>query len=270
MVKKKILTTLDKFADHDFDLRSIIKDIHIVGSIGTNQWVEDVDIDVHIIPKMQYLDRPEDFQRIVKKFFNEQRDEIDGWINKHPIEVYIQLNPAQDMMSAGVYDLDKDEWLKGPQVVPENYDPYEDFGDIFNELRGAVSDADKFVAELKRDVIDYTTIKKAIKYMSSNERNKLMGKLNLKLKEMEQGIKELYRTRKEWVIMRKQASQPVTAGQALDDINLAKKWKDTNALFKFIARYKYIKVIGDLAELLANDDKISDDEVDMIQGIVGV
>lgn len=273
-VKRKILGVIDKYPDMDLiDIAaagiSKAATIHIVGSIATNQYLDTSDIDVHIaVSKDADFHGDEVFQKKIGTWFNVNRDEIDGYIEKHPIEVYLQYNPAQDLMSDGVYDLLADKWIIRPKIAPSNYDPYSDFSHIADDIRNAVQNADVLLGELKRDVIDYDVIKQAITKMSGEDKEHFLKNLQDKLIEIENDIKTLYSKRKEWVTMRHFASKPETPEQALSDVKLVKKWRDTNALFKFINRYKYLKIIGDLVKLL-DDEKIDSWEIDTIKSIVG-
>lgn len=274
-VKKKILDVLGKYPDIDIiDVaaagESKAATIRIVGSLGTTQYTDDADVDVHVvISKDSDFHGDEEVQVAVIHWFNDHRDEIDGWIEKHPIEVYLQYDPKQDLMSDSVYDMLADKWLVGPKIVPMSVDPYDDFSHIADDIRDTVQDADVLFGELKRDLIDYTVIYRAMDKMSGEDKKHLLAKLKTKLQELEDNIEALYAKRKEWLDARKYADKPTTPEQALKDVELAKSWKDVNATFKFINRYQYFKIIGDLEELLA-DDEISPDEVDTIKGIIGV
>ena len=75
-------------------------------------------------------------------------------------------------------------------------------------------------------------------------------------------------TKGEWVDARRSASKP-SPEQALKDVDSTKQWRDTNATFKFINRYQYLKTIADLQKLL-KDEEITPDEVDQIKSIMGV
>lgn len=213
--------------------------------------------------------KTEEFQDNVIDWFNTNRDKINGYIGKHPVEVYIQLLPAQDFLSDGCYDLLNDKWLTGPRIVPMDFDPYEDYSHILDDVKDAVEDADLLFGELKRDVIDYEVIKQAMERMAGENKEKLLKKLQDKLDEMEEDIEALYKERGEWVDKRRKASKPATPEEALEDVKLAKRWKDTNALFKFVNRYHYLKVIKGLKELMA-DDEITPDEVSKIKTIMGM
>jgi predicted nucleotidyltransferase len=274
-VKRKILDVIGKYPDVDLidaaagGEPSPAATIHIVGSICSNQYTLDADIDVHIVISEDadfYGDI--DFQKKVIKWFNDNRESIDGFIGKHPIEVYPQYDKKQDMMSVGVYDLLADEWLVGPKKVPEDYDPYEDFSHIADDLRDVVEDADKLFGELKRDVIDYGVIVQAMNQLSVEQKELFLERLGRKLEEIEDDIDSLYSKRKEWIAARKKASKPSSPEEAADDIELAKQWNDQNAIFKFVNRYNYLKIISDLKDLL-KDNKLTPREVDKIQGIMG-
>jgi len=52
-VKNKILNILKKYPD--IPLLEIAKEIHIVGSLCTNQFLPESDLDIHIIPDMEKL-----------------------------------------------------------------------------------------------------------------------------------------------------------------------------------------------------------------------
>jgi len=265
-VKEKIFGILKRYPD--VPLLEIAKEIRIVGSICTNQFLSESDLDIHIIPENLGNWSEKDI-KLLMDWFSEHRDEISGYVGTHPAEVYIQLNPDQDLMSDGCYSLLSDKWLVGPKIVSMSTDPYDDFSRIAQDIRDEVEDADRLFSELKRDVIDYEVIKQAMEEMSGEDKERLLQKLHSKLEELEVGIEALYKERGEWVDTRHTASKPETPEQALKDVELAKNWKDVNATFKFIHRYQYLQVIKNLEELLS-DEKITDEEVDKIKNIMGV
>jgi len=266
-VRDKILHILDAY--EPIDLEDMAREIRIVGSMGTNLYTDDADIDVHIVPK-DFSGWDEDKVKALQDWFEERYEELDAYIGKHPVEVYVQLNPPQDLMSDSAYNLLDDTWLVGPKIVATDYDPYTDFSHIANDIRQATQNADLLMGELKRDVIDFDVISAAMQEMPAAEKKKLQLTLQNKLAEMEKDIEALYFKRKEWVSNRRDASKPTTPEQARNDVELAKKWKDTNATFKFINRYQYLKVIEDLEKLIAVDGDVSKEDVDVIRNIVGM
>jgi len=265
--ERRIFDVLSSYTDQD--LKAVAAKIRVIGSITTNQYVEETDIDVHVIPKDPEQWSEEEVKK-VKKWFDTNRDKIGGFIESHPIEVYIQTNENQDLLSDGVYDLLLHRWEKGPKLMPLDYDPYEDFSDIADDLRDTVEDADKLLGELSRDVIDYDVIQSAMGRMSPDQKQHFLARLESKLQEIEDDIQSLYRVRGDLVRTRRTTSAPTSPEQALHDVELAKKWKDANALFKFVGRYNYLKTISDLKKLLADDGEISPEDIDAIKQVIGV
>lgn len=263
-IKGLIFNVLDKY--EPVNLREIADTIHITGSIGTNQYTEDADVDVHIVTSPMKVKDGGIVQKEVFKFFREEGNV--EYVGKHPIEVYIQFNPKQELMSEAVYDLLEDKWVVGPKIVHKSYNPYEDFADVLDDVADAAEDADELLGELKRDVVDYDTIKTALTRMSGLEKQRLFNNLLSKLQEIEDDIGELMRVKGEWIKMRREASLPASEEEALKSVELAKKWKSGNAIFKFLNRYRYMKVIGELEHLMQDED-IGHEEIDVIKRIVG-
>lgn len=261
-VQANIFTFIKRY--EDIDLIDTADEIHLVGSIASNQYDDDADIDVHIVPKSNE-GWDEDTVVALRKWFDKHRDEFNGYVEGHPIEVYIQTNSLQDMMSVGNYDLINDKWLNGPTIVDKDYDPYEDFSHIADDVKSLVKNADVLFGELKRDIIDFDVIKTAIEDMSQEDRKNLLQKLKLKLDEIESDIELLYKERKGFVDVRTSMDPEV----ALKDVEHMKQWQDSNATFKFINRYKYLKVIGALNDVL-KDGEVTPDEMDQIKSVMGM
>jgi len=274
LVRRKILNVLGKYKDVDLiDMAATGEDsekmIHITGSICTNQYSEDSDIDVHIvIPTDSKYYEDEQFSKAVLDWFSDNRDKINGYFGKYPIEVYIQSNINQEYLADACYNIMSDNWLKGPKIVPEDYDPYEDYSEIFDEIRKEVKGVDLQMGELKRDIIDYETIKQAIAKMPKDLKKSFLTKLEGKLKEIENDIEMLYKKRSDLIKTRRSASQPQSKEQAMGDENLKKIWKNKNATFKFIVRYQYLRIIKELKDLL-EDGELSPKDVEKTKKIVG-
>lgn len=260
-VKQHIFDLLD--ACPVMPLVNISKEIHITGSIGTNQWEDSTDIDIHIIPE----NMAEWNEQNGKQVFDwaKSMQASTGRVGGHPIEVYIQTNEAQEMLSDAVYDAKTDQWKIGPKLAPLDYDPYEDFSDVFRDIANSVGAADLLIGELKRDVIDYDTVKKAIEDLPEEYQQKAIQRMQSKLKELEADVEALYKQRGLWVDARRNSSRPANAEQARADADLAAHWKDENARFKTISRYKYLRIIDGLKNLIKDDGKVTDNEVGKIK-----
>jgi hypothetical protein len=246
-------------------------EVHIVGSLCTNLYTNESDLDLHIVVSedSEYFGN-EQFQEYVRQWFNDNRDEIGGYIGSHPVEVYMQYDRNQDHLSDGCYVLFTGKWISGPKIVGMNYDPYEDYSHVMKEVSMEAGQADQMLGELKRDVIDYDTIKAALAQMDGESKKKLMDRLQSKLEEIEQDIERLYSKRKFWVDLRRDASKPSSPEQAKEDVELVKKWNDKNAVSKYLSRYQYMRLIGELADLMDEEGEIEDKEVDKVKDIIGV
>ena len=264
-----------------FSLTDTVKEVHLLGSLGTNQYSEDTDLDIHLIfdeeklkeeikkfdSKGYYADEDwkEQIQKDIKKFY-EDKHPVN--IMGHPLEVFYQLTPSTEYMADAFYNLTTHQWIKGPLLVDLDFDPYSQYKEIVNKLPEFLESTDLLFAELRRDVIDYGVIKNSILNIPQESQDKLKDILKDKLVQIENDIVKLYSTKKEWVAMRRDSSKPTTLDQAVDDLELVKRWKDTNALFKFLQRYQYIVLIKDLEDSI--EGGLTDDGVDKVRNILGI
>lgn len=248
------------------NIQELADQIHIVGSITTNQYTEDTDIDVHIIPKTPWTEKD---AKEVRKWFEKHQTDLDAFIGQHPIEISIQFNPLQDYRSEGVYDLLTNAWIKGPRIVPPDYDPMQDYSGILKGMQDSFKEADMLLGELKRDTIDFDTLHKAMVNMSKAQRQKFLQLAKAKLQEIEADIQKLYDLRKIWIDARSIEMPEKSPDELLKDVKLAKDWNDANAAFKFLAKYQYLKIIGDLNELM-QDDEIETEDVVKLKSMLGI
>ena len=260
-LKNKILNLLDKYPEADLLQNS--REIRIVGSIGSNLYVDDTDIDVHVVPE-DFSQWNEERVKQVQKWFKENAS-IDTRVGNHQIEVYVQLDPRQDLLSVALYDILEDVWYVGPKIVPLDYDPYKEFSHLVDDIQSTFRGVDLGIGELRRDVIDYEVIRKAIEQLPDEQKKRLLQRLKSKLEEIERDVERLYVERGKLVNIRFKRG---TSEEAMKDVEQAKKWKDANAIFKFADRYQYLRAIGDLEELL-KDGAITPSEIDIIKGTLG-
>ena len=254
-VKRIIYDNLENYII--INIREIAKEIHITGSIGTSQYLDDTDIDVHVVADSSELKNAEDVQKDIFKFFREEENTV--YIDQHPIEVYLQFDAKQELLSDAVYDLVNDKWIIGPKIVSSDYDPSEDFSDVLKDVKSLAGAADIEFGELKRDTIDYSTIALAIVNLDGLAQKALLTKLKDKLYEIEDDINKLKSLKKNWIQMRRDSSKG--NGKTLT-------WKEDNAKFKYLQRYKYMKVISKLEQILS-DDKIEPEELNTIKQMLG-
>lgn len=274
-VQRIILKYIESYPENA--IAPITREIHIVGSITTNLYAPDSDIDVHIVAhegklphavkggKIKSYDAKVAFQKAIVSWSRVNTKFIGG----HQVQLYLQLNIAQDYLSDGVYNLKTDEWLKGPLLYPTKYNPYKIYGHVFDEIAKFAAKYDLDLGELKRDVIDYDVMSTAMEDIPPEARKDLAEYLRKKLSQIEADIRSLLADKKDTVEVRKRSSRPTSIKQALQDVDLFKGWADQNAVFKFLDRYQYIKVVAALEKLTKND-RISPDDIPYLKKLVGV
>lgn len=252
------------------DLAYIVESMRVVGSMGTNKYLDDSDLDIHILIDLDKLKEyhgektPEEWVKVIFKWYKEDANRL--YIGKHPVEVYIQLNPEQDLLSDGCYDIDKSEWLVGPLLVDLDFNPYDVFSGIYSVVQDVVKDTDIKLGQLKRDVIDYKVIREAIDNLPVDYRTKLKDQLEIKLNDIESNILELVKDRKEWLEARRGASLSRNLDEARKDLDFVNNWEQRDAFFKFLNRYEYLRIIKDLEDIL--EDGIDDSEIDKIKEVL--
>lgn len=93
------------------------KGIILTGSICNYNWSKFSDIDLHIVVDFSDVDDRTDF---VQEYYDSKKNE---WNNSHEnlkiygfnVEVYVEDVNA-DTQSGGIYDLEKNEWIKQPNI----------------------------------------------------------------------------------------------------------------------------------------------------------
>lgn len=262
-LKESILDALSQYPE--IKLLDIAKSIKVVGSIGTNLYDEDADIDIHIEPKAEFLDGKTeeelaDIQRSVMNWFKNEREEKGWFVSAHPYEVYLQLNPVQDYFSDTVYDLLSDEWIKSPKKYDMSYNPYTQYGDIFTELDEVVAPADVLFGKLHRDAKDVQI---------------LQGKghddvLQQQLDNIQKSILALKECKEQWRAIRRRNSVEVPEQLPEDPETLQHpdEWKRDNTLFKYLDKYLYFSTVNKLADLLDENDQLVQDAAQQVPNIL--
>ena len=166
------------------------KGVNIVGSICSNQYTEDGDVDVHI-----QVDLPEDTAEALNKLRKLEIDKVFEGVNLmvgashlHPLEFYFQHNLYADMGSCGCYDLMNDEWLSGPLIVDMEFDPYDEYEESWKEAFELGERAQSALFNLTKNLYKHNAIleQAANKDVYANE--ELMGVIARRLEEVKDEI----------------------------------------------------------------------------------
>lgn len=256
-VKKMVIEALKSYKK--YDLLKNVANLDFIGSSTTNTYDEDSDIDIHITLKKDNNLNKENLRKEVMKYFKDNRDKMNWYINKHPLEVYIQDNPKGDYTSDGIYDILNNKWIKKSKPKEGNYNPYEIFKDIEDTIRDLIKDTDLTMGELRRDILDFEYIEKFLPSLPRELQLKLKNTLKEKLKDIEDNIIKLSSEKEEWKTLRRKYSEVPSGIEDIDKWVPSKKWTDTNAVYKFLySRYMYGKLISKLEDLSDEGLKIND------------
>ena len=255
-IKEEILQKTDEAFNKVFGINTldVIEKIHITGSIGTQNWTKETDIDVHLSPKDLKRFNEDD----VKKLFK-YADEENLEINNRPVELYIQLDNEQDLKSDAVYDLLNDEWI----VESETLDGLTDFSYVLDEFNEILQSIDLGKAELERAIIDKEYIEEFLENLEADEKFGLSELLTSKVEEIENTIEELVDIKKEVQAGRKEAySMP---DEMFEELGFAKRsMLPGNVIFKFLQRYGYMKLLSCLQEVI-EDNVVTDEELEVVK-----
>lgn len=249
-VKNAILSGVRKFEQIAPSLKH-----RVIGGILTKQYNNESDIDVNVL-----FDVPAGQRGMVHKKLRKKAAEVNGKSvsgTKHPINYFVLVSDeAYDLanqMADNVYDLEKDEFEKKSVIRPIDLDDY------MSEFEGKVSKVDILTGELRRDVIDYASLKR----LSRKDVKNLGLKVKAKLEEIEDNIQALISTHKEIKSER--------MGAFLKKLTPAKlrKYGSQNALpknviYKLMEKYYYLQFFLELEKIIGDDKQLSPKEADKV------
>ena len=219
--------------------------VHITGSITSNQYSENSDIDLHFISEAFTEENVEKLNKEIRELFiSEYKLTNDSKIGTHEIEIYFQYNKYQDMMSIGCYDYINKEWVVGPEFLSLNFDPYSEY---FNEdmkyINSIISDIRNIILEIYELVIVISN--------SSDEFFKSYEFEHLKDKLARASL--IFTNAREF---RKVYSSPTSKDDALSK-RTSRKWKIADSAFKLLDKFGYLAILKTMTtsyELLSKDE----------------
>ena len=249
-IKDAIFAGIKKFEDIAPSIR-----VRVIGSILTKQYNDEADIDVNVL-----FDVPTAKSELVHKKLRKKALEINGKSapgTKHPINYYVMVSDeAYDLatqMADNVYDIQKDEFEKKATIRPINLDDY------MTDFHDRVSKVDILTGELRRDVIDYVSLKK----LSRKEVSNLGGKVKGKLDEIENDITGLLSSYKEIRSERMAAFMKKLTPKDLQKYG-SQNALPKNVIYKLMEKYYYLQFFGQLKKIIGDDNKLSPKEADKV------
>ena len=234
-VKTKIMNFVQKLTD--LAKLQFPNKIHITGSITSNSYTENADIDIHILGYSIREPVRITQSRFVEAFkIIRETDKESTYIGTHPFEVYYQDNEFQDYMSVGCYDFLKDEWLVGPELIDQSFNPYSEY---YKEIQ-------KYSTKLANNIrnIIFSIYELAIVYkknINTSFTKTLRTDLFQKLGAAQQLLNNIKQSRKIY-------SNPESIEQALK-YRSSRKWKIADASFKLFDKYGYIAILKEFTSI---------------------
>lgn len=214
--------------------------IHITGSITSNQYTENADIDIHFVG-FEVDGSQEEIQRLLTEVLKTLRetDKDSTYVGTHPFEVYYQTNEFQDYMSIGCYDLMKDKWLVGPELSDPSFNPYSEY---FAEIKRTAESKNRHVRDTILAVYEQAIL---CQKMSKDPESEIFIQAKQKLRDLLIQADSVYQMLRN---SRKRMSDPQSVEQALEFRN-DRKWKIADATFKLLDKFGYLAILKQYIEL---------------------
>ena len=235
-----------------------ILDYSLIGSILTKRYRDDADLDINILFDVPKEKQEEERIRLSKKYLSVKNpDNVQGKLipgTKHPINYYFITDKKtyddQNKKADAVYDIGKNKFIKRPDDFVFDIDMY------IKDFNKKVQEIDVIRGELKRDIIDYDELKD----FTPNDILDLQDKINSKLEEIEDNIKQIIKIGDNVEADRRTAFD---TDMTPDEIRIygIKNRLPKNVIYKMLEKYHYLKFYKKCKQIL-DDGKVSDKEID--------
>ena len=255
-VKKLIDTQLK-----DFEKEYPILKTALIGSILTKRYRNDADLDINVLFDVPKEKQEDERVRLSQKYLsaknpdNIQGKEIPG--TKHPINFYFITDQKtyddQNKKADAVFDIENNKFIKRPEDF--TFDP----SLYVKEFERKVQELDVIKGELKRDIIDYDELKE----LQPNDILNLQDKINDKLEEIEDGIKDIIKVGDTVDNERRAAFDKDMSPDEIRQFGI-KNRLPKNVIYKMLEKYHYLKFYKKCKKIL-DDGEVTDAEIDSLK-----
>lgn len=234
--------------------------IHVTGSITSNQYTENADIDLHFHSDSLQLNSNEEVDKLNKDLRASYKQEF---IGKHPIEIYYQDNKFQDYMSVGCYDVANDIWEVGPEIADSSFNPYAEYYDEAKKQSEAIA------SQIRNKILSiYETAIALKKNLGTEFGQNLRGVLLEQLASVQALYDSIRKTRKVY-------SSPTSKEEALQ-FRTSRKWHIADTTFKLFDKYGYLAILKQfiedfklMSETNTVDEEIVNDLITTVKKYIG-
>ena len=238
----------------------IIK-VSLVGSILTKRYRNDADLDFNVLFDVPVDKQEEERLRLSHKFLSaKSAEKINGKLipgTQHPINYYIITDPItyqdQEDKADAVFDYRGNVFTKRPA------DYTFDMGVYLSAYQRKVQEIDVVKGELKRDIIDYDELKD----LQPNEILNLQEKINEKLEEIEQSLRDVVDIGDDVLVGRRLAFDSDMTPEQIKTYSI-KNRLPKNVVYKMLEKYHYLKFYKKCKDIL-DDNKVTDAEIDSLK-----
>ena len=238
-MRKKLLSKLSKALPN---YQKWVTGIFLSGSMAGNIADETGDVDIDIEYDPSKIDKSsEELQHMLDSI---NRKRIEG---SKLLTAFMIMAPGDHPMSEGVYDILNDRWVRGPVMIPTNFDPDQAFQ---NQEKKALQIA-RTIDILIRDI--YRTVKDLKKI---DDFNKLYGGLNEKrvvILHKLQLLCEILNGWYNWIWNLFEAVKD-TSNSTYPAYPLGPNWDERYIILKYLGRWEYHNCIAMLYSLFDKDD----------------
>ncbi len=238
----------------------IIK-VSLVGSILTKRYRKDADLDFNVLFDVPVDKQEEERLRLSHKYLSAKSPEkINGKLipgTQHPINYYIITDPIthqdQEDKADAVFDYRGNVFTKRPADYTFDMKLY------MSAYQRKVQEIDVVKGELKRDIIDYDELKD----LQPDDILNLQEKINEKLEEIEQSIKDIVDIGDDVMTARRAAFDSDMTPEQIKTFSI-KNRLPKNVVYKMLEKYHYLKFYKKCKEIL-DDNKVTDAEIDSLK-----
>jgi len=225
-----------------------ITDYFLIGSILTPKYTSTCDIDVTVEISSEIS--PIKFENLVSLL-----KQINGKLavgTMHPINYYFVKGDYNLQNTEAAYDIANEKWIKEPSTTSFNAKRY------INRMKAELKTVDLATAELRRDLIDFTELKK----LSKDEISTLDYEVKNILAEIESSIDAIIQVYDNAKTLRQSAFNKALTPAEIRKFG-SKNNLPENILYKLLERYYFTDFVNRLRDIV--DDGVTKDNVATIK-----
>ena len=244
----------------EFKEYPVIK-IALIGSILTKRYRNDADLDINVLFEVPKEKQEQERVDLSLKYLSAKNpNNIQGKLipgTKHPINYYFitdqETYDDQNKKADAVFDIEKNKFIKRPDDFVFDPDLY------VKDFERKVQELDVVKGELKRDIIDYNELKD----LQPNDILNLQDKINDKLEEIEDGIKDIIKVGDTVDDERRAAFDKDMSPDEIRQFGI-KNRLPKNVIYKMLEKYHYLKFYKKCKKIL-DDGEVTDAEIDSLK-----